>query len=77
LSSQPINLRRPAHTSAPPWREALSVRQFAEVYGLGKSTVYELVDSGQLRAVRCNRRILIPREAAEAWFAGLPEHEPA
>lgn len=35
---------------------------------LGKSRIYELVRSGQIRSVRCGRRLLIPRAAVEEWL---------
>jgi excisionase family DNA binding protein len=39
----------------------LGVRAFARAEGIGRDTVYGLVKSGRIRAVRVNRRILIPR----------------
>jgi excisionase family DNA binding protein len=55
--------------------QAYAVKRFAEDHGLSRSQVYELIYAGELRAVRSGRRILIPRDAAEEWFANLPEYE--
>jgi excisionase family DNA binding protein len=38
----------------------LTVEQAAEVLGVGRSTAYELVRSGDLRCVRLRRRIVVP-----------------
>jgi excisionase family DNA binding protein len=56
-------------------RLSYSARKFAEITGLSRSRVYELVASGDLRAVRADGRVLIDAEAAKAWFANLPEYE--
>lgn len=42
---------------------ALTVDQTAKVLQLGKSLVYEMVRSGQLRSLRVGRKIRIPRSA--------------
>lgn len=49
-------------------RRAYSVQEFAAAYGLGKSLAYDLVQRGEIAAVRVGRRIIIPREAAEEWL---------
>jgi excisionase family DNA binding protein len=40
------------------------------VSGLSRSTLYELIKSGRLRAVKVAGRRLIPREALEALLLG-------
>jgi excisionase family DNA binding protein len=62
-------------TERPP--QAYAVKHFAADHGLSRSQVYELIYSGELRAVRSGKRILIPRQAAEEWLASLPEFEVA
>jgi excisionase family DNA binding protein len=54
---------------------AYAPKRFAVDFGLSRSQVYELIYSGELRAVRSGKRLLIPRQAAEEWLAGLPEFE--
>jgi excisionase family DNA binding protein len=56
-------------------RLGYKAREFAQLTGLSRSRVYELVASGELRAVRIGGRILIDAEAAKAWFANLPDYE--
>ncbi len=38
----------------------LTVEQAAEVLGIGRSTAYELVRSGDLKHIRLRRRIVVP-----------------
>src|SRR5437899_1024126 len=38
----------------------ITVEQAAEVLGVGRSTAYELVRSGDLKCIRLRRRIVIP-----------------
>jgi excisionase family DNA binding protein len=38
----------------------LTVEQAAEVLGVGRSTAYELVRSGDLKSIRLRRRIVVP-----------------
>lgn len=38
----------------------LTVEQAAEVLGIGRSTAYELVRSGDLKCIRLRRRIVVP-----------------
>ena len=40
--------------------------------GLSRSTLYELIKNGRLRAVKVAGRRLIPREALEALLLGDP-----
>lgn len=49
----------------------LSVRDFMEFSGLGRTTVYELIADKSLQSVKFGRRRLIPTEAAEGWRDAL------
>jgi excisionase family DNA binding protein len=51
---------------------ALSVPEFCQLYGVGRSTAYKEMKEGRLRYVHVGRRRLIPYDAAEDWFASLP-----
>jgi excisionase family DNA binding protein len=53
---------------------AYSVAQVVELTGLKRTYIYELAASGELRAVRSGRRILIDAQSVRDWFAKLPEH---
>lgn len=54
-------------------QQAMSVADFCRAYGLGRTLVFELIKAGTLTAKKCGRRTLIPVDAAEAWFQGLPD----
>lgn len=54
-------------------RRVLSIAEFVEVYGISRAKTYQLLNAGELRAVKAGRRTLIPVSAAEAWFNDLPE----
>lgn len=51
--------------------EAYSVAAFSAAFNVPKTTVYDLLHAGKLRAVRTGRRILIPREAVDEWLTSL------
>lgn len=51
---------------------ALSIDAFCSRYGIGRTTAYQEIAAGRLRAVKVGRRTLITRDAAEAWLASLP-----
>ena len=53
-------------TFKPEDRRAFHVKEFCALYGLSRSTVYKMIQSGALRTVRIGGRRLIPKEAAEA-----------
>jgi excisionase family DNA binding protein len=56
-------------------RLGYKAREFAQLTGLSRTRVYELIASGELRAVRIGGRVVIDAEAAKAWFANLPEYQ--
>jgi excisionase family DNA binding protein len=49
----------------------LSIREFSARYSVGRSTVYRLIGSGALQAVKIGKRTMIRRADAEAWVASL------
>lgn len=52
---------------------AFTIDEFAKAYKIGRSTVYELLDSGELRSFHVGRRRLISYEAAAQWQRNLEE----
>ncbi len=44
-------------------RLAYSPQQAAEALGIGRTLIYQLIDSGSLRSLKIGRRRLIPRDA--------------
>jgi excisionase family DNA binding protein len=53
-----------------PERIALRIRDASAVSGLSRSTLYELLKGGKLRAVKIGGRRLILRESLEALLLG-------
>ena len=49
----------------------LSIRQAAREINIGRTAVYGLPRDGKLKSVKIGRRRLIPRDAIEAFIAGL------
>jgi excisionase family DNA binding protein len=50
----------------------LSIKDACRILGLSRTTLYAQLASGRLRSVTVGRRRLIPREAIDAFIAGLP-----
>jgi excisionase family DNA binding protein len=53
-------------------KAAFSIDEFCTSYGVGKTFTYELINSGQLRAVKAGRRTLIPEASAAQWLKAQP-----
>jgi excisionase family DNA binding protein len=51
---------------------AFSIPEFGRLYGVGRTTAYQEIATGQLRAVKAGRRTLITHDDAEAWRASRP-----
>jgi excisionase family DNA binding protein len=60
--SQPLTL---------PQRQLYSVKEFGAIYGLGSTSVYALLKSGALRAVKVRGLTKIRRDDAEVWANSL------
>ena len=50
---------------------AFRVEQFCAATGVSRSRFYGELKEGRLHAVRAGKRILVPRQAAEAWLNQL------
>jgi len=57
------------HADAP---LALGIVDAARAAGVGRSTIYENINSGALKARKAGRRTLILREDLQAWLASFP-----
>jgi excisionase family DNA binding protein len=53
-------------------RKAYSPDEAAELYGVGRSFIYEQIASGQLMAKKAGTRTLIKASVLEIWFDLLP-----
>jgi excisionase family DNA binding protein len=59
-------------TPAPIERDAFSVREIAERYGLHRDTIYQEINDGKLDALKVRGRTIITRDAVDAWRNSLP-----
>ena len=50
----------------------LTINEFVERYGIGRTKTYEEINAGRLTAVKCGSRTLIPITSAEKWLNSLP-----
>jgi excisionase family DNA binding protein len=57
-------------------QRAMSVDEFCRDYGVGRTTAYEELNAGRLRACKCGTRTIITTDAAEDWLRGLPALRP-
>ncbi len=48
--------------------ELLSTRQLQELLNVDRTTIYRMINSGQLPAIRVGNQWRFPREAVEAWL---------
>jgi len=64
-------------------RRTMTVEEAAHMLGISRSSAYECVRRGELRALRLGRRLVVPRDALEELLASsqvtaptLPQTEP-
>lgn len=56
-------------------RGALSVRETALYLSLGRTSVYALINSGELDTIKAGRRRLIKAESINAWLIAQSRKE--
>jgi len=52
----------------------LTVLEAAKIAGIGRSTIYEELASGRLKAKKLGRRTIVTEQALSEWMAGLPAY---
>jgi excisionase family DNA binding protein len=57
-------------------QRAMSIEEFCERYGPGRTKVYEELKSGRLRGRKIGKRTIIVEDDAEDWLRRLPAIEP-
>ena len=50
----------------------MTVEEAAAVLGISRSTAYECIRRGELRAVRLGQRLVVPRLVVDQLLAGEP-----
>jgi excisionase family DNA binding protein len=58
-------------------QRAMSIAEFCERYGPGRTTAYQEIKLGRLRARKCGRRTIITEDDAEDWLRSLTVIEAA
>jgi excisionase family DNA binding protein len=53
-------------------QRAMSIAEFCERYGPGRTKTYEELKSGRLRARKIGKRTIITEDDAEDWLQRLP-----
>ena len=53
---------------------AMTLKEFSKQFGIGRTTAYRLLQSGEITAKKAGRRTLIERASAEDWYAKLPSY---
>lgn len=54
----------------------LSINDTVRVVGLSRPTIYKLIRAGDLRAVKCGGRTMVPMESVRGYVAALPAFTP-
>ena len=57
-------------------QRAMSIAEFCERYGPGRTKTYEELKSGRLRGRKVGKRTIITEDDAENWLRCLPVIEP-
>ena len=52
----------------------LTVKEAADVLGIGRSTAYELISEGRIETVHIGRSCRVPREALDTFVSSLRRH---
>jgi excisionase family DNA binding protein len=56
-------------------QRAMSLAEFCEDYNVGRTTAYQEIKAGRLRARKCGKRTIITEDDAENWLSHLPTIE--
>jgi excisionase family DNA binding protein len=71
MSKRPKILERERRLPASP--RGMTIRDFCNLYSVGKTHVYREIATGRLKAKKSGRRTLIAAHDAEMWLSSLPE----
>ena len=55
----------------------LTIREFKVWSRLGRTKIYELINSGELRAIKIGARTYVTVDAAQAWLDAQPAYRDA
>ena len=71
LNNQSAPAREPEHLqqSSPGTKMTLSVREAAELIGISKPKMYELIHSNEIPSIHVGKKIVIARQALMDWLS--------
>lgn len=55
-------------------REAITVSQAANIIGVSKPKMYEIIRSGKIRSINIGRKIIVSRQSLINWLRGGGEY---
>ena len=61
------------NTTGPSDCLAVGIIEAARLAGVGRSTIYESINTGDLKARKAGRRTLILRDDLQAWLNSFPQ----
>jgi excisionase family DNA binding protein len=67
MAADPI---KPSDVPEGPW--AFSIEEFCQRFGIGRTSVYQEIKLGRLRARKIGRRTVILEDDAKDWLRHLP-----
>jgi excisionase family DNA binding protein len=53
-------------------REAFSISEACSVAGIGRTTIYQAISDGKLKARKCGKRTLVLRDDLRDFLTSLP-----
>ena len=56
-------------------KDLITITEFCEATGLGRTNVYAMLKKGNLAAVKVGRRTLLRREDVDAWKSELKPYK--
>ena len=72
---QPFGAPRDPHSGLPVVPLLLTVNQAAELLGMGRSTIYELIDSGELKSVKRGASRRVPLKEVHDYIDRLLDRQ--
>lgn len=71
---EPLPVHQHAQTGQPD-RKSYSIKEVGALIGVGRTTIYEMIKDGELRAVKSGRRTIVLARDLESWIENLkPVH---
>lgn len=58
-------------------KRLLTIKEFCAAYGVGHTRAYELIDLGEIEAVKIGRSTRIVVDSADAWVCALERVTPS